>query len=166
MEEYQLGRTPPGSHSASYQPSTSTLRLSGAVTASVQRPQGPLSPLKTATGPRGEVLTVFDLPRDRNVRWSKRRKAEVVLAIQAGIISADEACNRYALTVEELAGWQQSYWVRGMAGLRLKAQTIKVSVENGKSSKMSSGLRLSDSFAPSATLISQARPRAANPLDQ
>src|SRR6185295_1617176 len=50
-------------------------------------------------GPNGDVITLADLPSPSTTRWVIRRKAEVVLAVHAGMLSLDDACKRYRLTV-------------------------------------------------------------------
>ena len=60
----------------------------------------------------------FDLPPAETKRWVVRRKALVVAAVRAGALSLDDACRRYALTVEEFLGWQNSIERHGLAGLR------------------------------------------------
>ena len=68
---------------------------------------------------RENVLTALsDLPPANTQRWVIRRKAEVVAAVRGGLLSLDEACERYSLTNEEFLGWQQSIDRHGMAGLR------------------------------------------------
>jgi Protein of unknown function (DUF1153) len=47
-----------------------------------------------------------------------RRKAEVVAAVRGGLLSIDEACSRYSLTIEEFLAWQDSIDRHGLAGLR------------------------------------------------
>ena len=47
-----------------------------------------------------------------------RRKAEVVAAVRGGLLSLEEACQRYTLTVEEFLGWQRAIDKHGLAGLR------------------------------------------------
>ena len=79
----------------------------------------PLRPrVKYVIGPDGSPLTVADLPPPTTKRWVIRRKAEVVAAVRGGLLSLDEACERYSLTNEEFLGWQQSIDRHGMAGLR------------------------------------------------
>ena len=51
-------------------------------------------------------------------RWVTRRKAEVVAAVHGGLLSAEDACDRYALTKEEFAGWERLYQRHGVKGLR------------------------------------------------
>lgn len=69
-------------------------------------------------GPDGTPLTVADLPDPKTRRWVIRRKAEVVAAVRGGLLSLDEACERYRLTVEEFLGWQRAIDRHGLAGLR------------------------------------------------
>ena len=69
-------------------------------------------------GPDGSPLTVADLPPPGNHRWVIRRKAEVVAAVRGGLLSLEEACDRYVLTVEEYLSWQRSIDRHGLAGLR------------------------------------------------
>lgn len=69
-------------------------------------------------GPDGSPLTMADLPPPGTRRWVIRRKAEVVAAVWGGLLSLDEACQRYTLTVEEFLGWQRSIERYGLAGLR------------------------------------------------
>jgi hypothetical protein len=46
-----------------------------------------------------------------------RRKAEVVAAVRGGLLSFEEACSRYTLTVEEFLAWQYLLDRYGLAGL-------------------------------------------------
>ena len=69
-------------------------------------------------GPDGSPLTIADLPPTNTKRWVIRRKAEVVAAVRGGLLSLDEACERYKLTVEEFLSWQSSIDDHGLAGLR------------------------------------------------
>jgi hypothetical protein len=69
-------------------------------------------------GPDGSPLTLADLPPPQTRRWVIRRKAEVVAAVRGGLLSLDEACKRYTLTVEEFLAWQRAIERFGMPGLR------------------------------------------------
>jgi uncharacterized protein DUF1153 len=69
-------------------------------------------------GPDGSPLTMADLPPPGTRRWVIRRKAEVVAAVRGGLLSLDEACRRYTLTVEEFLTWQRAIERFGLAGLR------------------------------------------------
>jgi len=73
---------------------------------------------KYVIGPTGAPLTLNDLPPADTQRWVIRRKAEVVAAVRGGLLSLDEACERYSLTNEEFLGWQKSIEQHGLAGLR------------------------------------------------
>lgn len=69
-------------------------------------------------GPDGAPLTRDTLPSPDTHRWVPRRKAEVVAAVRGGILSLDEACDRYRLTVEEFVAWQRAVDRHGLSGLR------------------------------------------------
>lgn len=70
-------------------------------------------------GPLGEQLTLDTLPPPSTTRWVVRRKAEVVAAVNGGLLSVDDVCTRYGLTVEEFASWQRAIDRSGMPGLRV-----------------------------------------------
>ncbi|MCG8442634.1 MAG: DUF1153 domain-containing protein [Caulobacterales bacterium] len=70
-------------------------------------------------GPDGSPLTLADLPNPNTKRWVIRRKAEVVAAVRGGLLSLEEACERYTLTVEEFLAWQSAIDRHGLAGLRV-----------------------------------------------
>ncbi|HWY62377.1 MAG TPA: DUF1153 domain-containing protein [Rhizomicrobium sp.] len=70
-------------------------------------------------GPDGQHLTLADLPRPDTKRWVIRRKAEVVMAVDGGLLSLGEACERYRLTPEEFMVWENSLRAYGPAGLRI-----------------------------------------------
>jgi hypothetical protein len=59
-----------------------------------------------------------DLPALSTKRWVIRRKAQVVAAVRGGLLSLEEACRRYLLTVDEFLSWQSSIDQHGLAGLR------------------------------------------------
>jgi hypothetical protein len=42
----------------------------------------------------------------------------VVAAVDGGLISLDEACQRYALSIEEFLSWQRAFDRFGQRGLR------------------------------------------------
>ena len=60
-----------------------------------------------------------ELPSPDTKRWVVRRKADVVLAIRRGLITAEEACRRYNLSLDELERWQTAYRMYGIKGLRI-----------------------------------------------
>jgi hypothetical protein len=59
--------------------------------------------------PSSGVVVPFNLPPSYTVRWVPRRKANVVAAVQAGILSMTEACFRYRLSPEEFLEWERQY---------------------------------------------------------
>jgi hypothetical protein len=69
-------------------------------------------------GPTGAPLTLADLPPPETDRWVIRRKAEVVAAVRGGLLSLDDALNKYRLTAEEFLAWQKAIDKWGMQGLR------------------------------------------------
>ena len=69
-------------------------------------------------GPDGSPLTIADLPPKDTKRWVIRRKAEVVAAVRGGLLSLEEACERYKLTLDEFLSWQRSIDRHGLPGLR------------------------------------------------
>ena len=69
-------------------------------------------------GPNGDVITLADLPSPTTTRWVIRRKAEVVLAVHAGLLSLEDACKRYRLTIEEFQSWKTAIERHGLLALR------------------------------------------------
>lgn len=69
-------------------------------------------------GPEGRPLTLANLPPPSTERWVIRRKAEVVAAVRSGLISLEDACARYKLSVEEFLSWQRLIDAHGLLGLR------------------------------------------------
>jgi transposase-like protein len=51
-------------------------------------------------------------------RWTTARKQTVVEAVRLGGLTLSEACQRYALSVEEFAAWQTALARYGRPGLR------------------------------------------------
>ncbi len=72
----------------------------------------------TSSGQMAAPLTLADHSPPSTKRWVIRRKAEVVAAVRGGLLSLDEACKRYTLTVEEFLAWQRAIDRHGLAGLR------------------------------------------------
>lgn len=65
------------------------------------------------------VMSIASLPPPDTKRWVIRRKAEVVAAVRAGVISLEEACRRYTLSIEEFLSWQRLVDSHGLPGLRV-----------------------------------------------
>ncbi len=58
------------------------------------------------------------LPSPKTRRWVMRRKAQVVTAVRNGLLSLDEACQRYQLSQEEFQSWASLLDHHGVHGLR------------------------------------------------
>jgi hypothetical protein len=67
---------------------------------------------------RADQLSLASLPPPDTSRWVARRKAQVASAVQSGVLSVDEACRIYKLTLEELTSWQRSLRQFGVRGLQ------------------------------------------------
>jgi hypothetical protein len=67
----------------------------------------------------GPIASLDSLPPPDTKRWVIRRKAEVVAAVRAGVISLEEACRRYTLSIEEFLSWQRLVDSHGLPGLRV-----------------------------------------------
>ena len=80
--------------------------------------------LKKVNGPRavtlpdGTIMTRADLPDPDTVRWVASRKAAVVRAIAAKLMSEDEAISQYGLSKEELMAWRKAVNDHGEAALK------------------------------------------------
>ena len=76
-------------------------------------------PPKRFVGPDGKLLTLNDLPPPNTQRWVARRKAEVVAAVRAGLLTLEQACQRYHLSAEEFLAWEAAIDKHGLGGLRV-----------------------------------------------
>ena len=63
-------------------------------------------------------ISASDLPPSNTKRWVIKRKAIVVDAVKTGILSLDEACSKYSLSLEEYFSWQEAMEKHGSRGLR------------------------------------------------
>ncbi len=77
-----------------------------------------LPSLRLVIGPEGQPLTLADLPPSNTHRWVTKRKAVVVAAVKAGLLSLEDACSRYTLSTEEFQSWQSLIEQHGIPGLR------------------------------------------------
>ena len=74
---------------------------------------------KMVVAPDGTLLSLDTLPSPETRRWVARRKAEVVTAVRAGLLSFEEACTRYNISAEEYGSWERAIDRHGMGGLRV-----------------------------------------------
>lgn len=65
------------------------------------------------------AMSFADLPPSDTQRWVVRRKAAVVAAVRVGLLTLDDACRRYTLSVEEFVSWENAIERHGVPGLRV-----------------------------------------------
>src|SRR5580704_15237894 len=58
------------------------------------------------------------LPPPDTRRWVMRRKAQIVAAVRSGVLTFEEACERYRLSEEEFKSWMMMLDAYGVRGLR------------------------------------------------
>jgi hypothetical protein len=94
-----------------------------------------------ATG-TNEETNQDDRPPSDIVRWSPQRKEAVVEALRAGVITLDEACQRYRLSAEELLTWQWAVEADGVGALSVtRLQYYRDNaVSDGRASRASRGV--------------------------
>ncbi|SHI30121.1 DUF1153 domain-containing protein [Wenxinia saemankumensis] len=76
---------------------------------------------RSVTLPDGRIMTRADLPPAKTQRWVASRKAAVVRAVTAGLISRESALQTYALSEEEFDEWANAVETHGEAALRTTA---------------------------------------------
>jgi hypothetical protein len=64
------------------------------------------------------------LPPPGTTRWTAWRKVAVVIGVRQGVLTADEARDRYDLSREELADWGEAFDRRGIGGLLVKNRKL------------------------------------------
>ena len=83
--------------------------------------------LRKIDGPRsvtladGTIMTRADLPPPDTRRWVASRKAAVVRAVGAGLITRDAALETYSLSDAEFTEWETAVSTFGEAALRATA---------------------------------------------
>jgi hypothetical protein len=60
-----------------------------------------------------------NLPPPDTKRWVARRKAAVLAAIDAGVLTRAQACARYHISEIELRLWERAVHFAGVPGLRV-----------------------------------------------
>ena len=75
-------------------------------------------------------IVVNNLPSANIIRWTIRRKVEIVTAVRNGILTLDEACERYRLSAEEFLHWERLIAAHGLSGL--KATRLKLYRRSGR----------------------------------
>ncbi|WP_088310266.1 CtrA inhibitor SciP [Novosphingobium sp. B 225] len=72
-------------------------------------------------GPMGRLFTRESLPPRDTTRWVASRKAQVVAAVESGMMTVEQVMARYNLSYEEFASWQHAMDRAGVSGLRIAA---------------------------------------------
>jgi hypothetical protein len=70
-------------------------------------------------GPEGFPLTLETLPSPLTKRWVSRRKVEVVVAVESGLLTLHDVCARYRISPEEFLSWQARFSRHGLMGLHV-----------------------------------------------
>jgi hypothetical protein len=73
---------------------------------------------RVVTLPDGTQMSRADLPPHGTTRWVARRKEAVVRGVQSGLMSLEEAIERYDLSEEEFLEWQAGMSAHGTDGLK------------------------------------------------
>ncbi|MDR3448313.1 MAG: DUF1153 domain-containing protein [Alphaproteobacteria bacterium] len=82
------------------------------------------NPAFTAPGDQVKIVRISRekelerLPAPDTQRWVTRRKAQVVAAVRSGLLTFNEACERYRLSEEEFQSWMNLLDRHGVRGLR------------------------------------------------
>jgi len=76
---------------------------------------------RSVTLPDGSVMTRADLPPPDTSRWVASRKAAVVRAVIYGLITREEALDRYRLSEEEFGEWESAIAMHGEDALKATA---------------------------------------------
>lgn len=72
-----------------------------------------------------QLRLLADLPPENTTRWVPARKAAVIAAVEAGLLTPEDANRRYNLTVEEYTAWKLALLEFGPAGLMITKQQKK-----------------------------------------
>lgn len=67
---------------------------------------------------RGRERADTALPAEFHGRWTAARKEALVLAVEGGELSLNDALRRYYLTLEEYNAWRRAFRKKGRAGLQ------------------------------------------------
>jgi hypothetical protein len=59
------------------------------------------------------------LPSPQTKRWTPGRKADVINGVRQGLLTIEQACERYRLSVDEYRAWERDFDSHGKPGLRI-----------------------------------------------
>jgi hypothetical protein len=86
-----------------------------------------MTPSHAAFATKGDHVKIVRISRNKELdrlpppdtrRWVTRRKAQVVAAVRNGLLTFNEACERYRLSEEEFHSWINLLDHHGVRGLR------------------------------------------------
>ncbi|MEQ1550045.1 DUF1153 domain-containing protein [Sphingorhabdus sp.] len=70
-------------------------------------------------GPDSIILTRESMPPANTTRWVASRKAQVVAAVESGLMTLEEVIRCYRLSLEEFYSWRRAMDRAGVKGLRV-----------------------------------------------
>ena len=82
---------------------------------------------------RTAAIAENDLPPIDTTRWVARRKAAVLAAIDAGVLTRAQACARYHISDMELRLWERAVHFAGVPGLRVTRVQVYKPIFEGTS---------------------------------
>jgi len=88
----------------------------------------------------GEVVPLEDLPPPGTRHWVPRYKAAVVAAVDAGVLSLDDARRRYMLSEEEFESWRDTIDRFGIVGLRMSVSERRAAARVDVRERAAAGL--------------------------
>lgn len=83
----------------------------------------------------GGILSLTDLPPKDTKRWVIGRKALVIAAVDAQLLTLEEVYKRYRVSEKEFSDWKKMIGRHGVPGLRVTKDQMyrRVSQTAGKS---------------------------------
>jgi hypothetical protein len=76
---------------------------------------------RAVTLPDGSIMTRADLPSPKTRRWVASRKAAVIKAVHANLITREEAMKMYFLSDDEFESWELAVKTHGIDALKTTA---------------------------------------------
>jgi hypothetical protein len=75
--------------------------------------------------PARSKQVALELPPAGAMRWGVRSKAAVVAAVRGGVLTLEQACERYALSTSEYFTWESGLDSFGLEGLALAGRRAR-----------------------------------------
>ncbi len=79
---------------------------------------------RAVTLPNGKIMSRADLPSETTRRWVASRKAAVVRGVTFGLISKEDALERYSLSEEEFTQWVHAVANHGEDALKTTSTQV------------------------------------------